>query len=590
MRLTAVIGGLVLAAGSAVGIAVAAGAGDSFAATGDSPEMKSVQALLAKARKPGSDKIGPFANDFIDIKKVKPNRNANVGGASGSFTEDCGTNQNNHHNSDNFIVTPGVDHGALHVHDYVGNRTTTARSNDRSLAAGGTTCANGDKSTFFWPVIRVKQEANGKNNNQQGPDKGNIGRLVEPNQVTIKFTSGGAGKVTAAPQFLRGIMGDAKEVTNGAANAKATWTCTGFENRVTNKYPVCPQGSAVERIMDFPSCWDGKNTDSANHRTHLVFPKNNGQCPKGTKAVPALQYTLVYNSVPNGSVFAVDGFDGQLHNPATDHADWENVMNSQQMNGVVSCINSGQQCVNQPQGGGKGGNAGAGGNNNGGTTGGGQGGNNGGGTTTTLTTTAASTTTTLTTTAASTTTARGNAGGGSTSGGKGGSGSGTGDSGGPASSQRVIQSDAPVQAPAVSNRAATTEGDGDLSQHSPQIEPAQGTDLATASPGTNTDPTEPAQDTDPTTAPSPTTDPAQGAVTASPTSTTDYGQQPATDYGQQQAQQGAQTETAASTSTDNRPNTVMVLGGVLLIVVLAVGAVTIIRRARGFSTTKGGGR
>ena len=376
MRLTAVIGGLVLAAGSAVGIAVAAGAGDSFAATGDSPEMASVQALLAKAPKPGSDKIGPFANDFIDIKKVQPNNNTKTAGASGTFTEDCGTNQNNHHNSDNFIVTPGLDHGALHVHDYVGNRTTTARSNDRSLDAGGTTCANGDKSTYYWPVIRIKQEANGKQNTQQGPDKGNIGRLVEPSTATIKFTSGGADKVVASPKFLRSIMGDAKEVTNGPANAKATWTCTGFENRVTNKYPVCPQGSSVERIMKFASCWDGKNTDSANHRTHIVFPKANGQCPKGTKAVPALEYDLVYNAIPNGSVFAVDGFDGQLHNPATDHADTENVMSAQQMNGVVSCINGGQQCVNQPQGGGNNG-----GGNNGGNNGGGGKGNNGGGNT-----------------------------------------------------------------------------------------------------------------------------------------------------------------------------------------------------------------
>lgn len=373
-RLTAVIGGLVLAAGSAVGIGVAAGMGDSFAATGgDSPEMASVQALLAKAPKPGSNKIGPFANDFIDIKKVQPNRNAKVAGASGTFSVDCGTNQNNHHNSDNFIVTPGVDHGALHVHDYVGNRTTTARSTDRSLAAGGTTCANNDKSTYYWPVIRIKQEPNGTNNTQPGPDPGNIGRLVEPSAVSIKFTSGGASKVTALPQFLRSIMGDAKEVTNGPANAKATWTCTGFENRITNKYPVCPQGSSVERIMDFPSCWDGKNTDSANHRTHIVFPKANGQCPNGTKAVPALEYTLTYNTVPNGSVFAVDGFDGQLHSPATDHADWENVMTAQQMNGVVGCINNGQQCVNQPQGGGN-----AGGGNTGGNTGGGK---NGGGAT-----------------------------------------------------------------------------------------------------------------------------------------------------------------------------------------------------------------
>jgi hypothetical protein len=375
MRLTAVIGGLVLTAGSAVGIAVAAGVGDSFAATGgNSPE---VQALLAKAPKPGSDKIGPFSNDFIDINKVQPNRKTSPGGATGTFTEDCGTNQNNHHNSDNFIVTPGVDHGAAHVHDYVGNVTTTARSNDRSLAAGGTTCANGDKSTFIWPVLRVKTEPNGKVNKQPGPDKGNIGRLVEPSQATIKFTSGGANKVVAAPQFLRAIMGDAKEITNGPTNAKATWTCTGFENRVTNKYTICPQGSSVERIMDFPSCWDGKNTDSANHRTHIVFAKNNGQCPAGTKATPQLEFDLVYSGVPNGSVYAVDGFDGQLHNPATDHADWENVMSAQQMNGVVSCVNGGQKCVNQPQGGNNGGN------NGGSGTGGGKngGGKNGGGNT-----------------------------------------------------------------------------------------------------------------------------------------------------------------------------------------------------------------
>jgi hypothetical protein len=381
MRLTAVIGGLVLAAGSAVGIGAAAGMGDSFAATrgGDSPEMASVQALLAKAPKPGSDKIGPFANDFIDIKKVRPNRNTKVGGASGSFTVDCGTNQNHHDNSDNFIVTPGVDHGAHHVHDYVGNLTTTFRSTDSSLAAGGTTCANNDKSTYYWPTIRIKQEPNGHADTQPGPDPGNIGRQVEPSAVTIKFTSGGASKVTALPQFLRSITGDAKEVTNGLANARPTWTCTGFENRVTNKYTVCPQGSSVQRIFDFPSCWDGKNLDSANHRTHIVFPKTNGQCPKGTQAVPALQYTLTYNTVPNGSVFAVDGFDGQLHNPATDHADWENVMTAQQMNGVAGCINGGQQCVNQPQGGGNAGggnNNGGGGNNNGGYDNGG-GGNSG---------------------------------------------------------------------------------------------------------------------------------------------------------------------------------------------------------------------
>jgi Domain of unknown function (DUF1996) len=346
MRLTAVIGGLVLAAGSAAAVGVAAQLGDAFAATtGDSPQMTSVQSLLASEAKSGNNKVGPFANDFIDITKVRPNRDTTTGG---TFTVDCGTNQNNHHNSDNFIVTPGVDHGAAHVHDYVGNRTTTARSTDRSLAAGGTTCANNDRSTYFWPVIRIKKEPNGTVDKQRGPDPGNIGRLVEPSSVTVKFTSGGASKVTAFPRFLRSITGDAKEVTNGPADARPSWTCTGFENRITTKYTVCPQGSSVARILDFPSCWDGKNLDSADHRAHIVFPKAGGGCPRGTKAVPALEYDLVYTTVPNGSVYAVDGFDGELHNPATDHADWENVMTAQQTAGVVSCVNNGQRCVNTP--------------------------------------------------------------------------------------------------------------------------------------------------------------------------------------------------------------------------------------------------
>jgi len=344
-RLTAVIGGLVLAAGSAVGVGVAAQLGDAHAATdADSPQMASVLSQLAANATSAAGKVGPFAKDFIDITKVAPNRATATSGAAGTLTENCGTDQNNHHNSDNFIVTPGVDHGAAHVHDYVGNRTTTARSTDRSLAAGGTTCANGDRSTFYWPVLRIQKEANGKADNQQTADApGNIGRVIEPASVTIRFGSGGASRVSPAPQFLRSITGDAKAATNGPANARPTWTCTGFTNRVTNKYPVCPRNSQVERIIDFPNCWDGKHLDSADHRAHLVFPKANGACPKATKAVPQLEYQLVY-PVPAGSLFAVDGFAGQFHSPATDHGDWENVMTAAQMNAVVSCVNNGRKC------------------------------------------------------------------------------------------------------------------------------------------------------------------------------------------------------------------------------------------------------
>jgi hypothetical protein len=51
-------------------------------------------------------------------------------------------------------------YGAQHLHDYVGNLSTDADSNNKSLEAAGTTCKNGDKSAYFWPVVRINDGAN----------------------------------------------------------------------------------------------------------------------------------------------------------------------------------------------------------------------------------------------------------------------------------------------------------------------------------------------------------------------------------------------------------------------------------------------
>jgi hypothetical protein len=161
--------------------------------------------------------------------------------------------------------------------------------------------------------------------------------------VTLQFRGNPTSKVQAMPSFLRVVTGDAKAATNGPANARAQWTCSGFTNRLTTKYPLCPQGSRVTRVLDFASCWDGVNLDSANHRTHMAFPDSSGRCPTGTRAVPQLRMTLSY-SLPNRPVFALDTFPEQLHNPITDHADFANVMPTRLMNRAVTCINRGSRC------------------------------------------------------------------------------------------------------------------------------------------------------------------------------------------------------------------------------------------------------
>jgi len=427
------------------------------------------------------------ASFFLDIAKVPSGNNVNKAlqqkGARGTFTVDCGRNENQHFNPDNFIAQPGIKNGAQHLHDYVGNLSTNADSNNKSLLKAGTTCKNGDKSAYFWPVVRIdtgedeeknnppakepdragsakdkasaqvdcpdvasklpdvpdqamdevnrnldlldkqideanKRIANGdlktpqdiqnavvgplkdkraatidriaiaigrraakptnlgglaqcalKQNGKGGIDNGgqnsngqpaelpgvndknevgdNDGEIQRVQSATITFTSGGASKVVAMPQFLRILYGDAKQSTNGPANARPSWTCTGFEDRLTDHYPICPQNSKVERIHAFPNCWDGKNIDSANHRTHIVFADQQGKCPKGFQNVPQLVIKLVYNIPRNIQLkgqYKVDAFEQEKHNPRSDHDDFANVMGQRLMNQVVNCINTGKRC------------------------------------------------------------------------------------------------------------------------------------------------------------------------------------------------------------------------------------------------------
>jgi len=98
--------------------------------------------------------------DFVSIKRVTPNvvvptpqRNA----SRGVFTVDCGTNGNGKFSPDNPVAQPGIKNGAEHVHDFVGNLAITADTSDEALAASGTTCKNGDRSSYFWPVVRIDE-------------------------------------------------------------------------------------------------------------------------------------------------------------------------------------------------------------------------------------------------------------------------------------------------------------------------------------------------------------------------------------------------------------------------------------------------
>ena len=185
----------------------------------------------------------------------------------------------------------------------------------------------------------------------QGPNlelPNNTGGIVRPASVLIQYRGNPTSKVVPMPKFLRALTGDAKPTSRGPANARNTWTCSGFTDRLSDKYPICPAGRKVLRVQDFPGCWDGKNIDSTNHRDHLAFADpNTGACKQGFVAIPQLRITISYDiprDVQAKGQFALDSFPEEDHNPFSDHNDFINVNSAQTMQKIATCINKGKTC------------------------------------------------------------------------------------------------------------------------------------------------------------------------------------------------------------------------------------------------------
>jgi hypothetical protein len=313
------------------------------------------QAAAADDPFPGRDAAADAdEGDYVDIADV-PVGDPGEGGVfnGGTYSVDCGVSD--HNNSDNYMAAPGKRNGAQHVHDYVGNRTTNANSDDDSLQEaaddGNTSCQNGDGSTFFWPVLR---DLNG-----QSPDEGedggsldnNHGSILKPVSADLTFHGHGSEPVEPMPTHLMMIMGNAKQGAQDGANTNAKFTCSGQgnQNRITTtQYPICGQGERLTRILDYPSCWDGENLESKDFRSHIFFPDEQGNCADDQTPIPALRITLQYDQ-PEGRSFQIDSFPNEKHKPATDHSDFENVATQDSNNRGADCIRNSQRCTNLEQ-------------------------------------------------------------------------------------------------------------------------------------------------------------------------------------------------------------------------------------------------
>ncbi len=218
---------------------------------------------------------------------------------------------------DDPIVKPGQP-GASHLHLFFGNTATSASSTFQSLRTSGHgSCQGGplNRSAYWIPALFDQQ--------------GNV-RLPEHIAVYYKGngpTAANISAIRAYPDGLRMLAGH--DMAKPASSHGFYWLCGSSTKRHTT-IPSCPAGQMVAAAVEFPSCWDGRNLDSPDHRSHMAYLDWSkgwpATCP-ASHPVMLPQYSLFAWFAQNGDAvnwhLASDrGMGMSAPNGSTLHADW----------------------------------------------------------------------------------------------------------------------------------------------------------------------------------------------------------------------------------------------------------------------------
>jgi Domain of unknown function (DUF1996) len=242
-----------------------------------------------------------------------------------------------HRAPDDPIVFP-AQAGRSHMHDFFGNVSTDADSSTASLVKAGSSCLEGidavDRAAYWTPSLL----------------NGDAVVTAVPGEQRIDAYYAVLDKrmpVRPIPFGLRMIAGNAKATSPQPLDV-AHFNCLRHPNggqvtRPSASIPTCPGGSYLSAKISFPGCWDGKNLDSPDHKSHMAYPVR-GACPVshpvGLPSVGIRVRWKTVRGVPSSRLSLSSG--GQL----SLHADFWNVWNPAAMQWLVTnCLNQSRNCT-----------------------------------------------------------------------------------------------------------------------------------------------------------------------------------------------------------------------------------------------------
>jgi hypothetical protein len=219
-----------------------------------------------------------------------------------------------HRSNDDPIAHPGK-RGASHSHTFFGNRETDAHSTPDALAGGRSSCGTrGDASAYWIPTLFAD------------------GDPLRPLVALVHYVRTIVDPVRTFPQGLRMIAGEA-DARRPQSTRATYWTCGAQDGRRRRtSAPTCAAGEFLNLHVTFPSCWDGRRLDSADHKSHMSYPVNE-RCPRTHPVgVPTIVLVVVFADPGGGRVLASGRFGG--------HADFMNAWDPEALAPLVAAINS----------------------------------------------------------------------------------------------------------------------------------------------------------------------------------------------------------------------------------------------------------
>jgi len=238
---------------------------------------------------------------------------------------------------DDPIVFPGQP-GASHLHTFFGNTLTNAFSTADSLRnTGNSTCRGGTANrTAYW--IPSLLDLNGI--------------PIAPTEAVFYYKSGYnipnvSSRISLIPSGLRMVAGDPK-ATSANHDSAGSWGCTNVYRGHNPAIIDCDIGDSIQLDVNFPQCWNGRDLDSPDHRSHMAYP--DGQCPATHPVIlPEISLHIRWSRTPTTKFYelrlASDMYDTRVGGGYSAHADWfEGWRDDVKESFVRNCVNASRDC------------------------------------------------------------------------------------------------------------------------------------------------------------------------------------------------------------------------------------------------------